>query len=66
MENRIKDQQLGLSAVELAKVSPNTVRLTLLKVGAVVLSNTRPVRLLIKRSHPSRSLFRRVAALIPR
>ena len=96
MENRIKDQQLGLfadrassgdfhanqlrlllsglafvllegmrrmvSATDLAKASPQTVRLTLLKVGAVVVSNTRRVRLLMSRSHPDRDLFRRVAA----
>ena len=99
MENRIKDQQLGLfadrasssdfdanqlrlllsglayaliegmrrmalSATELAKASPNTIRLTLLKVGAVVLSNTRRVRLLMSRSHPNQALFRRVAAAL--
>ena len=97
MENRIKDQQLGLfahhassnefganqsrlllsalahvlvegmrrmtlSATDLAKASPQTIRLTLLKVGAVVVSNTRRVRLLMSRSHPDQALFRRVAA----
>lgn len=97
MENRIKDQQLGLfadrasssafdanqfrlllsalafvllegmrrmalNATDLAKASPQTVRLTLLKVGAVVIANTRRVRLLMSRSHPDRDLFRRVAA----
>lgn len=99
MENRIKDQQLGLfadrasssdfdanqlrlllsglaytllegmrrmalSATELTKASPETIRLTLLKVGAVVLSNTRRVRLLMSRSHPKQALFRRVAAAL--
>ena len=113
MENRIKDQQLGLfadrasssdfhanqyrlllsglahtliegmrrmalKATDLAKASPNTIRLTLLKVGAVVLSNTRRVRLreaqlpddeplvrlLMSRSHPNRALYRRVAAAL--
>ena len=97
MENRIKDQQLGLfadrasssdfhanqlrlllsglayvlvegmrrmalSATDLARASPQTIRLTLLKVGAVVVSNTRRVRLLMSRSHPDRDLFRQVAA----
>ena len=97
MENRIKDQQLGLfadrassgdfhanqlrlllsglayaliegmrrmalNATDLAKASPQTIRLTLLKVGAVVLSNTRRVRLLMSRSHPDQALFQRVAA----
>ncbi len=97
MENRIKDQQLGLfadrasssefnanqhrlllsglayallegmrrmalSATDLARASPQTIRLTLLKVGAVVMSNTRRVRLLMSRSHPDQALFRQVAA----
>ena len=97
MENRIKDQQLGLfadrasssdfhanqfrlllsalafvlvegmrrmalNATDLARASPQTIRLTLLKVGAVVVSNTRRVRLLMSRSHPDQALFRRVAA----
>ena len=96
MENRIKDQQLGLfadrasssafhanqfrlllsglafvllegmrrmalNATDLARASPQTIRLTLLKVGAVVVSNTRRVRLLMSRSHPGQALFRRVA-----
>lgn len=99
MENRIKDQQLGLfadrasssdfhanqfrlllsalafvllegmrrmalNATDLAKASPRTIRLTLLKVGAVVMSNTRRVRLLMSRSHPDQALFRRVAAAL--
>ena len=97
MENRIKDQRLGLfadrassgdfhanqlrlllsglahtliegmrrmalKATDLARASPQTIRLTLLKVGAVVLSNTRRVRLLMSRSHPDQALFRQVAA----
>ena len=97
MENRIKDQQLGLfadrassgdfhanqfrllpgalafvllegmrrmalSATDQAKASPRTIRLTLLRIGAVVMSNTRRVRLLMSRSHPGQGLFRRVAA----
>ena len=101
MENRIKDQQLGLfadrasssafhanqfrlllsalafvllegmrrmalHATDLARASPQTIRLTLLKVGAVVVSNTRRVRLLMSRSHPDQALFRQVAAaLVP-
>lgn len=55
---------MALKATDLAKASPNTIRLTLLKVGAVVLSNTRRVRLLMSRSHPNRALCRRVAAAL--
>ena len=99
MENRIKDQQLGLfadrasssdfhanqlrlllsglayvliegmrrmalEATELARATPQTIRTALLKVGAVALSNTRRVRLLMSRSYPGQDLFRRVAAAL--
>ena len=99
MENRIKDQQLGLfadrasssdfhanqlrlllsglahvliegmrrmalEATELARATPQTIRTALLKVGAVALSNTRRVRLLMSRSHPGQDLFRGVAAAL--
>ena len=52
---------IALKATDLAKASPETIRLTLLKAGAEVLSNTRRMRLLMSRSHPNRALFRRVA-----
>ena len=55
-------RRMALSPTELAKASPRTIRLTLPKVGAVVVSNTRRVRLLMSRSHPDQALFRRVAA----
>ena len=55
-------RRMALSPTELAKASPRTIRLTLLKVGAVVVSNTRRVRLLMSRSHPDQALLRRVAA----
>ena len=55
---------MALGTTELARASPQTIRLTLLKVGAAVLSNTRRVRLLMSRSHPDQALFRRVAAAL--
>lgn len=55
-------RRLGLKATELAKAAPNTIRLRLLRVGAVVLSNTRRVRLLMSRAHPEQALLRQVAA----
>ena len=55
-------RRMALEATELAKAPPETIRLTLLKVGAVMLSNIRRVRLLMSRSHPKQALFRRVAA----
>jgi len=95
MENRIKEQQLGLFAdrtschgwwanqfrlllsscayvlverlralalagTELARAQVSTIRLKLLKIGAVVLRNTRQVRLLLSSSYPYQALFGRV------
>ena len=54
-------RRLALTGTRLAAASPNTIRLTLLRVGAVVLANTRKVRLLMSSAYPHRELFRRVA-----
>lgn len=97
MENRIKEQQLGLfsdrtschrwwpnqfrlllsslaytlleavrrlalAGTGLARAQCNSIRLKLLKIGAVVLRNTRRVRLLLSSSYPYQELFFKVAA----
>ncbi len=97
MENRIKEQQLGLFAdrtschswwanqfrlllsslayvlfeairrlalagTELARAQAGTIRLKLLKIGAVVLTNTRRIRLLLPSAYPYQELFRIAAA----
>jgi len=96
MENRIKEQQLGLFAdrtschgwwanqfrlllsscayvlmermralalrgTELARAQVGTIRLKLLKIGAVVLRNTRRVRLLLSSSYPYQAVFAQAA-----
>lgn len=96
MENRIKDQQLGLFADRtschrwwpnqfrqllsgmayvlfeglrrlalkntlLAKASPQRIRLTLLKIGAVIIRNTRRIRFLMSSACPHQELYRQVA-----
>lgn len=96
MENRIKDQQLGLFAhrtsshrwwnnqfrqllsglayvlfegmrrlalqnTVVEKAAPNTIRLLLLKIGAVVIRNTRRIRILMSSACPHQDLFRTVA-----
>ena len=96
MENRIKDQQLGLFAhrasshhwwnnqfrqllsglayvlmegmrrmalqgTTIAKASPQTIRLTLLKIGAVITRNTRRIKLMMSSACPHQQLFRTVA-----
>jgi hypothetical protein len=96
MENRIKEQQLGLFAdrtschdwwanqfrlllssfayvllerlrtlclagTELARAQAGTIRLKLLKIGAVVLRNTRRIQLLFSQGHPYQRIFGQVA-----
>jgi len=96
MENRIKEQQLGLFAdrtschkwwpnqfrlllssiayvllesircfflsdTELARCQVDTIRLKLLKIGAVIIRNTRRIRVLLSESYPYQSLFTRIA-----
>ena len=95
MENRIKEQQLGLFAdrtscsgwwanqfrlllsaaayvllesirrvalagTELARAQVGTIRLKLLKIGAVVVRNTRRIRLLLSNAYPLQALFAQV------
>jgi len=97
MENRIKEQQLGLFAdrtsahhwwanqfrlllsslayvlmegirrlalkgTELARAQMSTLRLKLLKIGAVILRNTRRIRFLLSSAYPYPALFLTVAA----
>jgi len=97
MENRIKEQQLGLFAdrtscqqwwpnqlrllfsslayvllesirryaltgTEMARAQVGTIRLKLLKIGAVVLRNTRRIRLHLASGYPYQSLFQTVLA----
>ena len=96
MENRIKEQQLGLFAdrtschnwwpnqfrlllssiayvlmesirrlylfgTELARCQVETIRLKLLKIGAVIIRNTRRIRVLLSGSYPYQKLFARIA-----
>jgi len=52
---------LGLAGTELARAQAGTIRLKLLKIGAVVLRNTRRIQLLLSSSCPYQRLFGRVA-----
>ena len=54
--------RLALSNTALATASPNRIRLTLLRIGAVVLRNTRRIRLMLSSACPHQNLFRTVAA----
>jgi hypothetical protein len=46
----------------LARAYVGTIRLKLLKIGAVILRNTRRVRFLLSSAYPHQRLFRTVAA----
>lgn len=55
---------LGLAGTELARAQVSTIRLKLLKIGAVVLRNTRRVRLLLSSNYPYQAIFARVVAAL--
>ena len=52
---------LGLAGTELARAQAGTNRLKLLKIGAVVLRNTRRIQLLLSSSYPYQRRFGQVA-----
>jgi len=51
---------LGLSGTEWASAQAHTVRVKLLKIGAVIVRNTRRIRVLLSSHYPFRDTFRRV------
>jgi hypothetical protein len=51
----------ALGQTRLASASPNTLRLTLLKIDAVIVRNTRRIRILLSSACPHQDLFRSVA-----
>ena len=55
-------RRLGLQGTELARARFGTLRLKLIKIGAVVLTNTRRVRLLCSAHTPVQTLWRLCAA----
>lgn len=55
-------RRLALAGTELAKAQCSTIRLKLLKVGAVIIRNTRRIRFLLSSSYPYQDLFRKVVA----
>ena len=55
-------RRLGLRGTELARAQVGTIRLKLLKLGTVILRNTRRIRLLFSSAYPNRELFGLVAS----
>ena len=54
-------RRIGLKGTELARAQVTTIRLKLLKTGAVIVRNTRRVRFMLSSAHPHQHLFRLVA-----
>jgi hypothetical protein len=54
-------RRIGLAGTELARAQCSTIRLKLLKIGAVLVRNTRRVRFLLASSYPYQELFATVA-----
>ena len=52
---------LALAGTELARAQVNTIRLKLLKIGAVVWTNTRKVYLHMSSAYPNQDIFWLVA-----
>jgi hypothetical protein len=55
-------RRIGLSGSEYARAQAGTIRLKLLKIGAVIVRNTRRVRVMLSSACPDQDLFRLVAA----
>ena len=54
-------RRLALRGTALARATPNRIRLSLLKIGAVLIRNTRRVRFLMSSSYPHQTLFHQIA-----
>ena len=54
-------RRLGLRGTQLARAQVSTIRLKLLKIGAVIVRNTRRVRFFLPSAYPMQALFRLAA-----
>jgi hypothetical protein len=52
---------LALTGTEFARLQATTLRAKLLKIGAVILRNTRRVRVMLSSAYPYQDIFRRAA-----
>jgi hypothetical protein len=59
-------RRVGLQGTELARAQVTTIRLKLLKIGTVIVRNTRRIRLLFSRAYPRQEVFVHVAAALGR
>ena len=62
----IRLRRLALAGTELARACTATIRIKLLKIGVVIVRNTRRVRVLLASQHPLKHIFLSAArALAP-
>jgi len=54
-------RKIALQQSELAQATCTTIRLKLFKIGAVVIRNTRRIRLLFSSQYPYQSLFQTIS-----
>jgi hypothetical protein len=59
-------RRIGLQGTELARAQVTTIRLKLLKIGTVLIRNTRRIRLLFSSSYPYQALFQNACAALGR
>jgi hypothetical protein len=57
-------RRVGLRGTELARAQVGTIRLKLLKIGAVIVRNTRRIRLFFSSAYPHQELFASVCAAL--
>ena len=59
-------RRVGLQGTELARAQVTTIRLKLLKIGTVIVRNTRRIRLLFSRAYPQQEVFVHAVAALGR
>jgi len=59
-------RRVGLQGTELARAQVTTIRLKLLKIGTVIVRNTRRIRLLFSRAYPHQEVFVHAVAALGR
>ena len=57
-------RRVGLASPELARAQAGTIRLKLLKIGTVIVRNTRRIRFFFSSAYPQQELFARVCATL--
>ena len=59
-------RRVGLKGTEMARAQVSTIRLKLLKIGTVIVRNTRRIRLFFSSAYPHQELFGKVSAALAR